>query len=266
MIKGFWQTITTKIMNIFKILKLSLCSMLLFSHTVYSEVKLGKDLTLTPSIGAASQKIAGTSGAVANRNQPSLNAGLSLNHTSGLYALYSVAQDEQDSASVAAMGNYSYEACGVLGFNKGIDAVTLDFSFEDCYVGQRTNKRTGTFYTTATFTASKQLDFSATYFKDDTDGALGANGTSAQTYLVSGKGFNLAANYLFPIAKATLRYGVNDNFTNWYKISFAKEFAGLNFDLAFWNVNSEGNTNFVSLTDQKVNDRQHIILNVSKSF
>ncbi len=88
----------------------------------------------------ASQKIGGTSGAVANRNQPSLNAGLSLNHTSGLYALYSVAQDQQDRASVAAIGNYNYEACGVVGFNKGIDKVTLDFSFEDCYVSQRYNK------------------------------------------------------------------------------------------------------------------------------
>ncbi len=91
-------------MKIFKILKLTLCSLFLFSQTVYSEVKLGKDLTLTPSVGLASQKIGGTSGAVANRNQPSLNAGLSLNHTSGLYALYSVAQDQQDRASVADYG------------------------------------------------------------------------------------------------------------------------------------------------------------------
>ncbi len=59
-------------MKILKVLKISLCSMFLFSQTVYSEVKLGKDLTLTPSVGLASQKIGGTSGVVANRNQPSL--------------------------------------------------------------------------------------------------------------------------------------------------------------------------------------------------
>ncbi len=41
---------------------------------------------------------------------------------------------------------------------------------------------------------------------------------------------------------------------------------GLNFDLALWDVNSETNVNYVSATDQKVNDRRHVILNVSKSF
>jgi len=254
-------------MKILKVLKISLCSMFLFSQTVYSEVKLGKDLTLTPSVGLASQKIGGTSGAVANRNQPSLNAGLSLNHTSGLYALYSVAQDQQDRAAVAAMGNYDYEACGVVGFNKGIDKVTLDFSFEDCYISQRSNKHTGTFYTTLTFSASKELDFSANYFKDDTDGAYGNNGSAGgNRFLTSGDGYSIAANYAFPIAKASFRYGVNDNFTKWTKLSFAKELMGLNFDLALWDVNSESNLNFVSTTDQKVNDRRHVILNVSKSF
>jgi len=253
-------------MKVLKILKISLCSMFLFSQTVYSEVKLGKDLTLTPSVGLASQKIGGTSGAVANRNQPSLNAGLSLNHTSGLYALYSVAQDQQDRASVADNGNYSYEACGVLGVNKGIDKVTIDFSFEDCYVGQRNNKRTGTFYTTATFTATKELDLTATYFVDDTDGQYGAVSSATNRNLISGDGYSIAANYAFPIAKASLRYGVNDNFTKWTKLSFAKELMGLNFDLALWDVNSESNVNFVSTTDQKVNERRHVILNVSKSF
>lgn len=254
-------------MKILKVLKISLCSMFLFSQTVYSEVKLGKDLTLTPSVGLASQKIGGTSGVVANRNQPSLNAGLSLNHTSGLYALYSVAQDQQDRVSVAALGNYDYEACGVVGFNKGIDKVTLDFSFEDCYVSQRFNKHTGIFYTTLTFSASKELDFSANYFKDDTDGAYGNNGSAGgNRFLTGGDGYSIAANYAFPIAKASLRYGVNDNFTKWTKLSFAKELMGLNFDLALWDVNSESNVNFVSTTDQKVNDRRHVILNVSKSF
>jgi len=253
-------------MKILKVFKISLCTMFLFSQTVYSEVKLGKDLTLTPSVGLASQKIGGTSGTVTNRNQPSLNAGLSLNHTSGLYALYSVSQDQQDRASVADNGNYSYEACGVLGVNKGIDKVTIDFSFEDCYVSQRFNKRTGKFYTTATFTATKELDLTATYFLDDTEGAYGAVNSAANRNLVSGDGYSIAANYAFPIAKGSLRYGVEDSLTKWIKLSFAKEFMGLNFDLALWDVNSETNVNYVSATDQKVNDRRHVILNVSKSF
>lgn len=254
-------------MKIRKILSVSFCSMFLLSQTVYSDVKLGKDLTLTPSVGFASQKIAGTSGVVANRNKPSFNAGLSLNHTSGLYALYSVAQDEQDSVNVSSMGNYSYEACGVVGLNKGLDKFTIDFSFEDCYVDQRFNKHTGTFYTTLAFTASKELDFSATYFVDDTDGGYGAGGIAGgNRFSVSGDGYNIAANYSFPLAKASFRYGVNDNLTEWMKLSFAKELMGLNFDLALWNVSSEKNVNFVSTSDQKVNDRTHVILSVSKSF
>ena len=240
--------------------------MFLFSQTVYSEVKLGKDLTLTPSVGLASQKIAGTSGAVANRNKPSLNAGISLNHTGGLYALYSVAQDQQDRSSVSTMGNYKYEACGVVGFNKGIDKVTLDLSFEDCYVGQNNNKRTGTFYTTATFAASKELELTATYFLDDTGGGYGAGAVAGNRYLIQAEGYSVAANYSFPIAKASLRVGESKNFTTWTKLSFSKEIMGINFDLALWDVNSERGTNYVSTTDQKVNDRGHLILNASKSF
>ncbi len=118
-----------------------------------------------------------------------------------------------------------------------------------------------------TFTATKELDFTATYFIDDTDGAYGAVSAAGRNrYLISGDGYSIAANYAFPIAKASLRYGVNDNFTKWTKLSFAKELMGLNFDLALWDVNSESNVNFVSTTDQKVNDRRHVILNVSKSF
>jgi len=241
--------------------------MFLFSQTVYSEVKLGKDLTLTPSVGVASQKIGGTSGVVANRNQPSLNAGLSLNHTSGLYALYSIAQDQQDRASVASMGNYSSENCGVVGFNKAVENVTIDFSFEDCYVSQRFNKHTGRFYTTLTAAVSKELDLTATYFLDDTGGNYGNSGAAGGSrFLTSGEGFSIAANYSLPIAKASFRLGVEDNFTEWAKLSFAKELMGVNFDLALWSVSSEKDTNFVSRTDQKVNARNHVILNVSKSF
>jgi len=254
-------------MKIFKIFNLALCCVFLLSQTVYSEVKLGKDLTLTPSVGVASQKISGTSGVVANRNQPSYNAGLSLNHTSGLYALYSVARDQQDRVNVATLGNYSYEACGVVGINKGFDQITLDFSFEDCYVNQRNNKHTGTFYTNASFAATKELDFSFGIFRDDTDGGYGANGTAGvNRYLVGKEGYNFGANLNLPLAKSSFKYGYSDKNTEWMKISVSKEFAGVNFDLALWDVSSESDANFISSSDQKVNNRTHVILNVSKSF
>lgn len=238
----------------------------LFSQTVYSEIKLGKDLTLTPSVGVVSQKISGTQGTVTNRNQPSYNAGLSLNHTSGLYALYSVARDQQDRSSVATMGNYSYEACGVIGLNKGIDKINLDFSFENCYVDQRHNKDTGTYYTTVTYAATKELELTANYFADDTDGQYGNENSVSNRNLIQGNGYSFAVNYAFPIAKVSLRRGTSDNFTVWNKLSFAKEIMGFNLDLAYWDVDSDNNTNYVSTSDQKVNSRKHVILGVSKSF
>lgn len=254
-------------MKIFKILKVTIGFMFLFAQTVYSEVKLGKDLTLTPSVGFASQKISGTSGTVANRNQPSYNAGLSLNHSSGLYALYSIAKDQQDSVNVATLGNYSYESCGVVGINKGFDQITLDFSFEDCYINQRSNKHTGTFYTNVSFAATKELDFSLGIYRDDTDGGYGNNGTAgANKFSVGKEGYNFGANLNLPLAKSSFKYGYSDKNTEWMKISVSKEFAGVNFDLALWDVSSESDTNYISSSDQKVNNRTHVILNVSKSF
>jgi len=253
-------------MQIFKIIKLSICSIFLFSQHVYSEMKLGKDLTLTPSIGAASQKIGSTSGIVANRNQPSLNAGLSLNHSSGLYALYSIAQDEQDRVNVASLGNYSYEACGVLGANKAIDKITLDISFEDCYVDQRNNKHNGTYYITASTQATKEIELSATYWISDTEGAYGAGASGALRYFVDGYGYNFGGAANTEIGKVGIRYGLSENNTDWFKFSLSREIVGLNVDLSYWIVSSVSDTNYVSSSDQKVNNRSHLILNVSKSF
>jgi len=253
-------------MKALKILKISLCSVFLFSQTVYSEVKLGKDLTLTPSVGVASQKIGGTSGIVANRNQPSLNAGLSLNHSTGIYALFSIAQDQQDRANVATLGNYNSEICSVLGFNKAVAAATLDLSFEDCYVNQRTNKHNGTYYITASTQASKDLELSATYWISDTDGANGAGATGAIRYAVDGTGFNFGGAATTEVGKLGIRFGVSEKNTEWLKISLAKEIFGLNADLSYWMVSSVNDSNYVSQSDQKANERSHLILGVSKSF
>jgi len=253
-------------MQIFKIVKLSICSIFLFSQNVYSEIKLGKDLTLTPSIGAVSQKIGGTSGVVANRNNPGLNAGLSLNHSSGLYALYSIAQDQQDRASVPTLGNYSYEACGVLGANKAIDKITLDISFEDCYVDQRTNKHNGTYYFTASTQATKDIELSATYWVSDSAGGNGAGASGPNKYLVDGYGYNFGGAANTELGKVGIRYGLSENNTDWVKFSLSREIVGLNADLSYWIVSSVSDTNYVSSSDQKVNNRSHLILSVSKSF
>lgn len=253
-------------MKFLKILKFSLCSVFLFSQTVHSEIKLGKDLTLTPTVGVVSQKIGGTSGIVANRNKPSFNAGLSLNHSTGLYVLYSVAQDKQDRANIATFGDYNNERCGVLGLNRAFKSITLDLSFEDCYVGQRTNSHNGTYYISASTQATKEIDFSATYWISDTAGANGAGATGGIRYAVDATGYNFGGAVNTAFGKLGLRYGEFENNTDWIKLSLTREIAGFNVDLSYWTVSSEANTNYVSTSDQRVNNRDHLILGISKSF
>jgi len=109
---------------------------------------------------------------------------------------------------------------------------------------------------------TKELTLYANYWRDDNKGIAG---------LVAGnwwldKGYNGGFSYAHPIATVGFAYGVGNNFTKWYKPSLSKEFAGINFSLAYWDVDVYSGTNYVSNDFKRLHTREHVILSVSKSF
>ena len=233
---------------------------LLISNTSKA-IDINKDLKLIPTIGLYSQKIAANFGAVGNRNQPAPFGEVALRHSGGAFAVLNFTQDRHEPAD-AANGTYDYERCGTIGFSPTFGKITPSISFEDCRIDTITDQSTGTFYLGLSGEVTKELTLYANYWKDDNKGIAG---------LVAGnwwldKGYNGGFSYAHPIATAGFAYGVGNNFTKWYKPSLSKEFAGINFSLAYWNVDVYGGTNYVSTEFKRLHTREHVILSVSKSF
>lgn len=248
--------------NIMKKILFFLTISLLFSNASYA-IDLSKDLKLVPTIGASSQQISGNTGVVGNRNKPSGYVGATLKHSVGPYISLTTTQNQNDIESNSS-GKYKYETCGVVGLNPSIQKLSVNLSFENCKIGTNTDKNTGIFYFGLSGEVAKDLSLYANYWKDDNDGAAGVS--AGKSNFILGKGYNGGFTYSLPVASLGLAYGKSDNFSTWYKASVGKELAGINLDLSIWKVNMTNNRNYISQSYQKAHDREHVILNVSKSF
>jgi len=235
---------------------------LLFSNASYA-IDLSKDLKLIPTIGASSQQMSGNTGVVGNRNKPSGYVGAALKHSNGLYVSLNTTQN-QNNREDDDLGKYKYETCGVVGLNPSIQKFSVNLSFENCKIDTKTDKNTGIFYFGLSGEVAKDLSLYANYFKDDTEGYAGES--SGKSNFLLGYGYNGGFTYSLPVASLGLAYGKSDNFSTWYKASVGKELAGINLDLSIWKVNMTNNRNYISQSYQKAHDREHVILNVSKSF
>ena len=94
------------------------------------------------------------------------------------------------------------------------------------------------------------------YQKDSTDGFVSDAGDK-----FGGDAYKFFVSHDLNIAKATLTYGESDNFTKFYTVALNKDFFGVNFDLAYWDVDAE---NWVG-GDQFI-ERELLVLSLKKTF
>ena len=239
-----------------KIILSSFASLLFLSQAANSEIKAGP-ITLTPGIMFQSNYVGEFSGLTTNRTQPTYGADINISHNSGVY-IYSAVKKLKNypmQADIDAYGTFDWEFCNSLGYATKIQNLGLDASYENCYQDKKTEENIGTFYLRANYDLTKQTSIGAAYANDTTDGSfIGANkfGSDAYKFFVS---------HDLNLAKATLTYGESDNLTKFYTVALNKDLFGINFDLAYWDVDAAGWTGGTSDIE-----RQLLVLSLKKTF
>lgn len=234
----------------------SLASLVLLSQAANSEIKAGP-LTLTPGIMFQSNYVGEFNGLTTNRTQPTYGADINISHNSGIYVYSAVKKlkNYPDQASIDAYGTFDWEFCNSLGYATKIQNLGLDASYENCYQDKKTEENIGTFYLRANYDLTKQTSIGAAYAKDSTDGSF--EGTNKY----GSDGYKFFVSHDLNLAKATLTYGETDNLTKFYTVALNKDFFGINFDLAYWDVDGETWTG----TGGDVT-RELLVLSLKKTF
>jgi hypothetical protein len=240
-----------------KITITSLASLILLSQAANSEIKVGP-LTLTPGILASTAYVSEFSGTLNNASKSTYGADINISHNSGLYVYSKLQRSENfpDAESLARYGTYDYEFCNSLGYATKIKNLGLDASFENCYLDRRTEENAGIFYLRANYDLTKQTTIGAAYANDTTDGSVSNNGIK-----FADDAYKFFISHDLNVAKATLTYGESDNFTKFYTVALNKDFFGVNFDLAYWDVEAEnwiGRNTFL--------ERELLVLSLKKTF
>jgi uncharacterized protein (TIGR02001 family) len=239
-----------------KIILSSFASLLFLSQAANSEIKAGP-ITLTPGIMFQSNYVGEFTGLTTNRTQPTYGADINISHNSGVY-IYSAVKKLKNypmQADIDAYGTFDWEFCNSLGYATKIQNLGLDASYENCYQDKKTEENIGTFYLRANYDLTKQTSIGAAYANDTTDGSfVGANkfGSDAYKFFVS---------HDLNLAKAILTYGESDNLTKFYTVALNKDLFGINFDLAYWDVDAAGWTGGTSDIE-----RQLLVLSLKKTF
>jgi len=238
-----------------KITITSLASLALLSQAANSEIKAGP-LTLTPGIMFQSNYVGEFHGTLSNQSKPTYGADVNISHNSGIYVYSAVKKSKHFQDDVDTYGTYDWEFCNSLGYATKIKNLGLDASYENCYLDRLTEENTGSFYLRANYDLTKQTSIGAGYQKDSTDGFVNEAGDK-----FGGDAYKFFVSHDLNIAKATLTYGENDNFTKFYTVALNKDFFGVNFDLAYWDVDAE---NWVG-GDQFI-ERELLVLSLKKTF
>ena len=235
----------------------SLASLILLSQAANSQIKVGP-LTLTPGILASTAYVDEFAAIMNNASKATYGADINISHNSGLY-LYSKLQRSEhfpDAADLATYGTYDYEFCNSLGYATKIKSLGLDASYENCYIDRRTEENAGRFYLRANYDLTKQTTIGAAYMNESTEGFVSAGGDR-----FGEDAYKFFISHDLNVAKATLTYGESDNFTKYYTVALNKDFFGVNFDLAYWDVDAE---NWVG-GDQYV-ERELLVFSLKKTF
>ena len=98
-------------------------------------------------------------------------------------------------------------------------------------------------------------EISAAYAKDSTDGSF------EEEIKFASDAYKFFVSHDLNLAKATLTYGESDNFTKFYTVALNKDLFGINFDLAYWDVDAAGWTGGSSDIE-----RQLLVLSLKKTF
>lgn len=232
----------------------SLASLVLLSQAANSEIKAGP-LTLTPGIMFQSNYVGEFNGLTTNRTQPTYGADINISHNSGIYVYSAVKKLKNRPDDIETYGTFDWEFCNSLGYATKIQNLGLDASYENCYQDKKTEENIGTFYLRANYDLTKQTSIGAAYAKDSTDGSFEGTNKSGSD------GYKFFVSHDLNLAKATLTYGETDNLTKFYTVALNKDFFGINFDLAYWDVNAAdwtGNTSDI--------ERQLLVLSLKKTF
>ena len=239
-----------------KIIISSFASLLFLSQVANSEIKAGP-LTLTPGIMFQSNYVGEFTGLTTNRTQPTYGADINISHNSGVY-VYSAVKKLKNypmQADIDAYGTFDWEFCNSLGYATKIQNLGLDASYENCYQDKKTEENIGMFYLRANYDLTKQTSIGAAYAKDTTDGNF------EEEIKFGSDAYKLFVSHDLNLAKATLTYGESDNFTKFYTVALNKDFFGINFDLAYWDVDGETWTG----TGGDVT-RELLVLSLKKTF
>ena len=239
-----------------KIIISSFASLLFLSQVANSEIKAGP-LTLTPGIMFQSNYVGEFTGLTTNRTQPTYGADINISHNSGVY-VYSAVKKLKNypmQADIDDYGTFEWEFCNSLGYATKIQNLGLDASYENCYQDKKTEENIGMFYLRANYDLTKQTSIGAAYAKDTTDGNF------EEEIKFGSDAYKLFVSHDLNLAKATLTYGESDNFTKFYTVALNKDFFGINFDLAYWDVDGETWTG----TGGDVT-RELLVLSLKKTF
>ena len=239
-----------------KIIISSFASLLFLSQVANSEIKAGP-LTLTPGIMFQSNYVGEFTGLTTNRTQPTYGADINISHNSGVY-VYSAVKKLKNypmQEDIDAYGTFDWEFCNSLGYATKIQNLGLDASYENCYQDKKTEENIGMFYLRANYDLTKQTSIGAAYANDTTDG----NFEDANKF--GGDAYKFFVSHDLNLAKATLTYGESDNFTKFYTVALNKDLFGINFDLAYWDVDAAGWTGGTSDIE-----RQLLVLSLKKTF
>ena len=239
-----------------KIIISSFASLLFLSQVANSEIKAGP-LTLTPGIMFQSNYVGEFTGLTTNRTQPTYGADINISHNSGVYVYSAVKKLKNNpmQADIDAYGTFDWEFCNSLGYATKIQNLGLDASYENCYQDKKTEENAGTFYLRANYDLTKQTSIGAAYAKDTTDGSFD------EEIKYNSDAYKFFVSHDLNLAKATLTYGKSDNFTKFYTVALNKDFFGINFDLAYWDVDGETWTG----TGGDVT-RELLVLSLKKTF
>ena len=239
-----------------KIIISSFASLLFLSQVANSEIKAGP-LTLTPGIMFQSNYVGEFTGLTTNRTQPTYGADINISHNSGVY-VYSAVKKLKNypmQADIDAYGTFDWEFCNSLGYATKIQNLGLDASYENCYQDKKTEENIGMFYLRANYDLTKQTSIGAAYAKDTTDGSFD------EEIKYNSDAYKFFVSHDLNLAKATLTYGESDNFTKFYTVALNKDLFGINFDLAYWDVDAAGWTGGTSDIE-----RQLLVLSLKKTF
>ena len=254
-------------MKIKKILKASICSVLLFTQVSNAEIKLGDKGSIgTIAFNAGYNSLYVWRGIDQNSGSGSPYIGADLTTPIGLYI------GTWTAASTAGLGNAAnspnQEIDIYAGIAKTFGAVTVDVGvIEYRYPGS--DKRTSPnnfaeFYGKLKLAPDKApYSLQLAYYVDDTEGQVNGGVTPRKTG--NGKNYQeISGSYNFPAFTVAASYGDYKNETETTSITVSKSMFDLNFSVSYIEADAKVATS--SAANRTNSNKEFWVFNISKTF